>query len=53
MAHGRLAARGGPASVMRDDTIARVFSVNRPVGGVQDGGRPFIVPRRAVPYRPS
>ena len=53
MADGRLVARGSPAEVMRDDLIARVFGVRWPVNDVPDGGRPFIIPRRAVSGRPS
>ncbi len=50
---GRLVAQGPPATILRDDLIARVFGVSWPVGQVPEPGQPFLLPRRTGAGSPS
>lgn len=45
---GRLAARGTPAEILRDDIIGAVFGVRWPVGRVPTVGQPFILPHKTL-----
>ena len=45
---GRLVAQGPPEAVLHDRMVREVFEVELTVGAVPSGGRPFLLPARAV-----